>query len=450
MSRPLRIGNGQGFWGDDVDAPVRLARSGSLDVLTLDYLAEVTMSVLARAKKRDPSAGFAADFLDVVSGLAPMWRDGAGPVVIANAGGLNLPAAAAGCRARLAGLSGFPIGTVGGDDLMPLLPRLLESGETLPNLETGRPLTDVADRLVSANAYLGAGPVAAALAGGARLIVTGRVADPSLALAPAGHHHGWAADDWNRLAGGTVAGHLIECGTQVTGGIWTRWAELDDPFDPGYPIVEVAADGSCVVTKPPGTGGAVNLETVREQLLYEIGDPRAYVSPDVVADFTTLALADDGPDRVRVSGATGRTATGFYKVSAAYHDGWTASGTLTIFGRGAAAKARLAGEAVRRRLVRAGSEPRTLHVECLGTGACVPGVLPEPDTREVVLRLTAADPRREVVERFAKEIVPLVTSGPQGTTGYFAGRPSVREVTAFWPCLIRKELVTPTVRVETV
>jgi hypothetical protein len=449
---PLRIGNGQGFWGDDVDAPLRLARSGAVDVLTLDYLAEVTLSVLAKQKRRDPSAGFAHDFVDVVAGLAASWREGSPLAVIANAGGLNLPAAVAACRRKLAGLTGFPVGAVSGDDLMPEIDRLLAAGETLANLETGRPLSDIRDRLVSANAYLGAGPIAEALSRGARLVLTGRVADPSLALAAAMHRFGWAENDWDRLAGGTVAGHVIECGTQATGGIATRWMDLPDVANLGYPVAEVAPDGSFAVSKPAGTGGAVTVETVKEQLLYEIGDPRAYISPDVVADFTTLSVRQAGPDRVAVAGATGRPATGFYKVSAAYSDGWTASGTLTIFGRDCVAKARRAGEAVRRRLAAAGAEPAIFHVECLGAGACVPGVLPEPASpplMETVLRLTAADPRREVVERFAKEIVPLVTTGPQGVTGYFSGRPAVREVLSYWPCLVSKSAVRPVVEVTT-
>jgi hypothetical protein len=449
MTAPVRIGNGQGFWGDDVDAPVRLAASGAVDMLTLDYLAEATMSVLALHKQRDPTAGYARDFVDVVAGLRPLW---AGPqpnlICIANAGGLNLPAAAAACRGKLAGLRGLPVGLVAGDDLMPDLDRLIDAGEEFRNLETGRPIADVRDRLVAANAYLGHEPIAAALAGGARLVITGRVADPSPVVAAAAHHHRWPADDRPRLAGATVAGHLIECGTQVTGGIWTNWLDLADPVDLGYPVAEVAEDGSCVITKPAGTGGVVNLETVKEQLVYEIGDPTEYISPDCVVDFSTVELRQAGPDRVAVRGATGKPATAFYKVSAAYADGFTASGTLTIFGDRAADKARRCGEVIRRRLARAGCEPAELLAEAVGAGACAPGVPAEPETREVVLRVTARDPRREVVERFSKELVPLVTTGPQGTTGYFAGRPRVQEVFAYWPCLVSKSRVTPRVEVR--
>jgi len=447
----LRIGNGKGFWGDDVDAPVRLAASGAIDVLTLDYLAEVTLSILARQRKTDPAAGWARDFAETVAGMVPLWR-GAQPNlrVIANAGGLNPESAASACRRKLSGMTGFRIGVVAGDDLMPHLDRLLDAGCDLANLETGEPIAKVRDRLVSANAYLGAAPMAEALAAGAKLVITGRVADPSMTVAAAIHGHGWRGTEVDRLAGATVAGHLTECGTQVTGGIWTDWLGLADAGDIGFPVAEVEADGSLVITKPAGTGGAVNLATVKEQLVYEIGDPANYISPDVVVDFTSLKLREVGRDRIAVTGTRGKPATEFYKVSASYHDGWTAAGTLTIFGSDAIAKARRAGEAVRERLRRIGVEPTAFNIECLGAGACAPGVMPEPDAREVVLRLAAADARREVIERFAKELVPLVTSGPQGTTGYFAGRPQVREVLAYWPCLVPKRLVTPTVRVETV
>src|SRR5439155_20286671 len=242
--------------------------------------------------------------------------------------------------------------------------------------------------------------------------------------------------------GATVAGHLIECGAQCTGGLWCNWTEAPDLANVGYPIAEVDADGTCRITKPAGTGGAVNVETVSEQLLYEVGDPAAYLTPDVVADFTSLRLRDLGKDVVEVSSPRGRPATDSYKMSIAYRDGFTASGTLLIFGPDAPAKARRSGEMILKRLKRAGAEPAEHLIECLGAGDCVPwivkAVAPPP---EVVLRVAVRDPRKAVVERFTKEFAPLVTSGPPGVTGYTTGRPAVREVFAYWPALVAKDVV---------
>jgi hypothetical protein len=300
--------------------------------------------------------------------------------------------------------------------------------------------------VVSANAYLGAGPIVDALKNGARVVITGRVADASLTLAPAVHAFGWAWDDWHRLSGGSVAGHLIECGAQVTGGLWCNWQEAPDLANVGYPIAEFESNGDFTITKPDGTGGAVNLETVTEQLLYEVGDPAAYMTPDVVADFTSVRLSQNGSNVVRVTGAKGKPATDTYKVSISYRDGFASSGTLVISGPNAAAKARASGEMLLERLRVGGALPTQSLVECLGTGDCVPGVLPRSDPPEVVLRVSVRDPDKAKVERFTKEFAPLVTSGPPGVTGYTTGRPAVREVFAYWPSLIAKSAVRPEVR----
>ncbi len=428
----VRIGNGCGFWGDNLDAPVLLARQGRLDYLTLEYLAELTMSILALQKQRRGDAGYASDFLDVLEPLCPILAAQPNLKIVTNAGGINPPACAAKARAILdkAGLTGRKIGVVGGDDLMPRLDALLADGHALTNLDTGEPLATVRDRLVSANAYLGARPIVEALRRGASIVITGRVADASLTLAPAVHELGWDWDDWDRLCAGTVAGHLIECGAQATGGLWINWEEAADLANVGYPIVEIEKDGVFTITKPEGTGGAVNVETVSEQLLYEVGDPAAYLTPDVTADFTTVTLREVDKDVVRVEGARGKPATESYKVSCAFRDGWMASGTLLIYGQDAAKKARRCGEMIFARLRRAGVELAHHNVECLGDGK-----------REVVLRVAARDGRREAVERFTKELAPLVTSGPPGVTGYTTGRPSVREVFAYWPALVAKEVI---------
>jgi hypothetical protein len=440
----VRVGNGCGFWGDNLDAPVLLAAAGRLDYLTLEYLAELTMSILAHQKQRDPQAGYATDFLDVLERLTPILEAQPGLKVITNAGGMNPPSCAAKARAILdrAGLGERKIGVVSGDDLTPRLDALLAEGHPLTNLDTGEPIATVRPRLVSANAYLGARPIVEALRQGASIVITGRVADASLTLAPAVHELGWKWDDWDRLCAGTVAGHLIECGAQATGGLWINWEEAPDLANVGYPIAEIDEDGTLQITKPEGSGGAVNVETIGEQLLYEVGDPAAYLTPDVVADFTTVTLREVGRDVVQIEGARGKPATDSYKVSCAYRDGWAASGTLTIFGWDAVKKAKLCGAVVLERLRRAGVELQHSNVEALGTGACVPGVVSRvKGPLEVVLRITVRDPRREAVERFTKELAPLVTSGPPGVTGYTSGRPPVREVFAYWPALIAKGAV---------
>jgi hypothetical protein len=450
MTRRVRIGNGCGFWGDNADAPVVLARRGDLDYLTLEYLAELTMSILALQKQRDADAGFAGDFLDVLERLLPTLHTQPNLKIITNAGGMNPRACAARARAVLdkAGLKERTLATVSGDDLMPQLDALLAAGHTLNHLDTGESLATIRPRVVSANVYFGARPIVEALARGASIVITGRVADASLTLAPAVHEFAWPWDDWDRLSAATTAGHLIECGAQVTGGLWCNWRELSDLAGVGYPIAEIDADGSFTITKPPSTGGAVNRETVAEQLLYEVGDPAAYLTPDVTADFTSVALAETGRDVVRVTAARGQPATASYKVSIAYRDGFMASGTLVIAGPDAAAKARFCGETLLERLRRVGVVPQYRNIECLGAGDCVPGLTKiVPDCPEVVLRVAVRDAQRAVVERFTKEFAPLVTSGPPGVTGYTTGRPTVREVFAYWPALLAKDAATPLVEV---
>lgn len=443
---PLRIGNGCGFWGDNLDAPYFLARDGRLDYLTLEYLAELTMSILAVQKQRDPDAGFATDFLEVLHSLGPLLEKQPHLKIVTNAGGMN-PAACARRAQEVLKRSGLArsVAVVSGDDLLPLLDRLLEQGHPFTNLDTGRPLSDVRDRIVSANAYLGAKPIVQALKLGAEIVITGRVADASLTVGPALHELGWGWEDWDRLSAATVAGHLIECGAQATGGLWCNWKEAPNLAQVGYPIAHFEdAGGDFRIEVPDNQGGAVNRETISEQLLYEVADPARYLTPDVVSDFTSIQMEETGKNQVTLRAAKGLPATDTYKVSIAYRSGFAASGTLVLFGPEAPAKARLAGQMILDRLARIGLGPEQSNVECLGTGECVPDVLPTgPDPAEVVLRVTVQDSRRNVVERFNKEFAPLVTSGPPGVTGYTTGRPPVREVFAYWPALVDKKAVIP-------
>lgn len=450
----VRIGNGCGFWGDNLDAPLRLAEAGNLNYLTLEYLAELTMSILAVQKAKDASAGYATDFIDVLGRLAPILKAQPGLKVVTNAGGMNPRACAAKARETLAKINhttgGDRIGVVTGDDLMPHLDELFAAGHTLNHLDTGEPLASIRDKVVSANAYLGAKPIVEALRRGARVVITGRVADASLTVGPAAHELGWGFGeaDLDRLAAGTVAGHLIECGAQATGGLWINADDSTRLAEVGYPIAEIAEDGTFTLSKPEGTGGAVNVETVGEQLLYEVADPANYLTPDVVADFTTVKLSQAGPDAVAVTGGTANGVTDTYKVSVAYRDGFMSAGTLVIAGPNAAWKARRSGAILLEKLRQAGLSYAESRIEALGAGDCVPGVVTSTyDPPEVVLRVAVRDPRRAAVERFTKEFAPLVTSGFPGTTGYTTGRPPVREVFAYWPALVAKSAVTPVVEV---
>ncbi len=458
----LTIANASAFWGDSPDAAARLvAAQPDLDFLTLDYLAEVSLSIMAIVRAKDPGAGYARDFVEVVRSLVPFYQRGGKTRIVTNAGGLDPGACARAVAAELraADLSRLKIAVVSGDDVLPVLrrgcgvpPQILEplrqdAAATFSNLETGAPLSAIGDRIVTANAYLGAEPIAEALRAGADIVITGRVADPSLTVGPCLAHFGWAPTDYDRIAGATVAGHLIECGTQACGGFSTDWLDLPLAHDIGFPIAEISADGRCVITKPRGTGGAVTAQTIKEQLLYEIGDPGNYLSPDATVSFLTLRLDDLGGDRVRVSGATGRAPPPTYKVSATYRDGFKAHGLLTIFGHDAVKKARHAGESLLRKLTERGCSFRETLVECLGTGASVRGIASRmSDTHlvETVLRVSVAADAREPVERFTREIAPLVTCGPQGITGYATGRPKVLPIFGYWPCLIDRGLVKPT------
>lgn len=442
-SKPITIGNAQGFWGDSPSAPATLLRQyPELDFLTLDYLAEVSLSILAAQRAKDPSHGYARDFIEVVRSLLPLWKDGAKTRVVCNAGGLNPVACAEAVRATLkeAGLEHMRVGLVTGDDVLDALKSAPDTPE-FGNWENGASIDTVLDHLNTANAYIGAPPVKQVLDEGAQIVVTGRVADPSLCLGICMHAYGWAQDDYDKLAAGTVAGHILECGTQACGGISTDWLELADPVSIGFPIVEVAPSGDLVVTKAPNTGGAVNNATVKEQLLYEISDPKNYISPDCKVDFTALELEEIGPNRVAVRHARGAAPTDTYKVSATYRDGWRASSMLTIFGRDAVTKAQRCGAIVFERLKRNGITFENTLIECLGANACAPNVPTPGEFFETVLRISVYDHDRAKLDAFAKEIVPLVTSGPQGITGYAAGRPKPSPVFAYWPCLIEKSAV---------
>jgi len=450
MSKLVRIANGQGFWGDSIDAPVRLVEAGGIDYLTLDYLAEVTLSIMQKQRRKDPQLGYATDFVDLMRRVLPQLK-AKGIRVVANAGGVNPEAcrAAVLAVARKLGVAGVKIATVTGDDVLERLPEFQAKGLKLANMDTGEGLFDTSRQILSANVYLQTQAMVDALATGADIVLTGRCTDPGLTLAPLIHEFGWAEDDWNRLAAGTVAGHILECGAQSTGGNFSRWWEVPELWKVGYPIAEVSEDGTFIITKHPGTGGLVSVDTVSEQLVYEMGDPGNYITPDVVAEFSSIHLEQAGPDRVRVSGITGKPRTPFLKVSGAYLRGYKATGQLVLCGPRALEKAQLCAEIVWKRLQAAGCEYEHTDAEYLGASTVHAGIAPAPaDPAEIVLRLSVKDLDRKKVERFGREMAPLVTAGPAGVTGFAGGRPKAQEIVAYWPALLPRELVSWTVTTE--
>jgi len=447
---PLLIANGQGFWGDSILGPVRLVREGPLHYLTLDYLAEVTMSIMQKLKQRNPEAGYATDFIQMLERILPACHE-KGIKIIASAGGVNAMACAraTGQVIRKLGLTNIKVATVSGDDILDRIDELQAHGEAFVNLDDGRPLAAIRDRITSANAYLGAFPIATALAQGAEIVICGRVTDPSLVLGPMIHEFGWRPDDYDKLAAGTVAGHIVECGAQCTGANYTNWREIEDFARIGYPIIEAYADGEFFITKHAGTGGQVSIATVASQLVYEMGDPRRYLTPDVIADFTTIKLEQAGADRVRVHGIKGSPPTASLKVSFSYHNGYKATGQLVIAGPEALAKAQLCAEIIWQRLALEGctfTEEERL-VELLGSGVCHAGIVAPVDSPEIVLRIGVKSHDRAKVDRFGMEIVPLVTSGPPGVTGFAGGRPKATEIISYWPALVSKDKIVPRVEV---
>jgi len=452
MKESVRVAAGQGFWGDLLDAPVRQVEGGPIDYLMLDYLAEVTMSIMQKQKARDPNAGYAKDFIPLMRRILStcVERD---IRVTANAGGVNVRGCANAVRdvARELGLAGkLRIGIVTGDDILTRLDEFVGRGIELRNMDTGEPLSSVLDRIQSANVYLGAWPMVDALKQDARVVITGRATDTGLTLAPLINEFGWGATDWDLLSAGTIAGHIIECGAQCSGGnCQYDWQSIPDLANVGFPIAEAKPDGTFIITKHDNTGGRVNVQSVKEQLVYEMGDPHEYITPDCVADFTTIQLEDAGPNRVRVFGVKGRPATEFLKVSISYSAGFKAVGTLVYAWPDAYAKAQAADKILRQRLDRLELKFDQVLTEFVGVNA-THGPLsgpPQSDIPEVQLRVGVRGSVKSDIERFTKELAPLILTGPPTVTGFAGGRPKVEEIVAYWPALIPKEEINPTVEV---
>lgn len=457
MKKKIRIASGQGFWGDLPTAPidqVKLASDRSpIDYMMMDYLAEVTMSIMQKQKLRDPNAGYAKDLVEVIDAILPDIV-AKNIKVITNGGGVNPEA----CRdaifavAKKRGIK-IKVGVVLGDNILDSIDSINKAGHPLKNMETGESLKDVRDKVLSANVYFGAMPIVECLRQGAQIVVTGRTTDTGLTLASMIHEFGWSPEDWDKMAAGTVAGHILECGAQSSGGNFSAdWKKVKDFANIGFPIAEAYPNGEFIITKHPKTGGLVNRASVAEQLLYEIGDPKEYITPDCIADFTSIQLEDVGKDKVKVFGIKGRPATEFYKVSMSYNDGFSAAGTLTYTWPDAMEKAKLADKILRSRLKKAGCVYQEMRTEYLGYNSCH-GALTntkEPDVEEVVVKFAVRGQDKRSIVEFGRHIAPLILTGPPSVTGFAGGRPKPSDVVAYWPALLKKTAVTPRVIVEEV
>ncbi len=444
----IRIASGQGYWGDRSDAPIDQVNEGPIDYLVMDYLAEVTMSIMQKQKSRDPNLGYAKDFIPLMEKLLPQLAE-KDVKVITNAGGVNPVGCMIAIRsvAEKLGLSGIKLAAVYGDDILNQLDALIASGNELKNMDTDATLSTIRHQVSSANVYFGAAPVVEALQEDAQIIVTGRVTDTGISLAPMIYEFGWAPDDWDKLAAGVIGGHINECGAQASGGNFhAGWQQVPNMDRIGFPIVEAYPDGHLIITKHESLGGLVSEQSVKEQLVYELGDPSEYITPDVVADFKSIQLESIAKNRVKVFNIKGRPATAFYKVSISYFDGYTCIGQLTYAWPDAMAKAKKADEIIRKRIRYLGLDFDKIHTEFLGYNACHGSTAPAvEDPNEVIFQIGVRGHNREDMRTFSNEIVPLVLTGPPTVTGFGGGRPRVRDVIAYWPALLRKETVAPRV-----
>ncbi len=451
MKEKIRIASGQGFWGDLIDAPYHQVTKGDIDYLVMDYLAEVTMSILQKQKNKNPEFGYARDIPELMRRILPICKQ-KGIKVITNGGGVN-PVACAEAIVDVAqelGINNLKIAIVVGDNILKCIDKFIDAGTNLNNMETGESIIKVKDKLLSANVYFGAFPIVEALEQGADIVITGRTTDTGLTLAPMIYEFGWDKENYNLMAAGTVAGHILECGGQASGGNFLGdWQSISDLANIGFPIAEAYPNGDIIITKHEDTGGKVSFETVAEQLVYEIGDPRKYITPDCIADFTSIELEDLGNNRVLVKNIKGEKYTDTYKVSCSYNDGYSASATLTYSYPQALTKAKAADKILRERLKNLQLNFDEINTEFLGYNAChgpLAKELDEENINEIVLRVSVRSHDFKSVDRFGKEIAPLILTGPPSVTGFAGGRPKPSRVVAYWPSLIKKSLAKPKVK----
>ncbi|MDX1700033.1 MAG: acyclic terpene utilization AtuA family protein, partial [Melioribacteraceae bacterium] len=445
MKEKVRIASGQGFWGDLIDAPYDQVSKGDIDYLVMDYLAEVTMSILQKQMNKNPEFGYARDIPSVMERILPIIKE-KNIKVITNGGGVN-PAACGEAIKKVAEkikIKNLKIAVITGDNIIERIDDLISKGEELNNMETGESITQVKDKLLSANVYLGSSPIVDALIQGADIVITGRTTDTGLTLAPMIYEFNWQMDDYDLMAAGTVAGHILECGGQASGGNFLGDWKSIELTNIGFPIAEAYPSGELIITKHQKLGGRVSYGTVAEQLVYEIGDPQKYITPDCIADFTSIQLEDLGNDRVKVFGIKGRPETATYKVSCSYSSGFSASATLTYSWPEALTKARAADSILRERLLKLGLNFEEIRTEFLGYDSChgpLSTKIDEENINEIVFKIAVRSQDFHSVDRFGKEIAPLILTGPPSVTGFAGGRPKPSEVVAYWPALINKEYI---------
>ncbi|PJA99456.1 MAG: DUF1446 domain-containing protein [Ignavibacteriales bacterium CG_4_9_14_3_um_filter_30_11] len=452
MKEKIRIASGQGFWGDLVDAPYNQVSKGNIDYLVMDYLAEVTMSILQKQKNKNPKFGYARDIPALMKRILPICKE-KNIKVITNGGGVNPIDCAEAIleSAKECGLKNLKIGVVVGDDINDRIDEIIKAGYELNNMETGESVKTIKDKLLSANVYFGAFPIVEALKKGVDIVITGRTTDTGLTLAPMIYEFNWKQDDYNLLSAGTVAGHILECGAQSTGGNFLGdWELIDNMAEIGFPIAEAFPNGEVIITKHDDTGGKVSFETVAEQLVYEIGDPKSYITPDCIADFSTIKLEDLGNNKVKVFDVKGVKETPTYKVSCSYSDGYSAVGTLAYSWPQALTKAKAADKILRKRLENLNLKFDEINSEYIGYNATqgpLSTKIDEENINEIMLRFAVRSKDFDSVERFGKEIAPLILTGPPSVTGFAGGRPKPSEVVAYWPALIPKTLVKPEIKI---
>lgn len=452
MKEKIKIASGQGFWGDLIDAPYHQVTKGNIDYLVMDYLAEVTMSILQKQKNKNPELGYAKDIPELMKRILPIIKE-KNIKVITNGGGVN-PIACANSVMKIAkdlGINKLKIGVVEGDNIKDNLKDLISMGAKLKNMETDELIESIEDRILSANVYFGAFPIVEALKQGADIVITGRTTDTGLTLAPMIYEFDWRKNDYDLLSAGTIAGHILECGAQSSGGNFLGdWQSIPNMAEIGFPIAEAYPNGEVIITKHPNTGGRVSFETVAEQLLYEIGDPKNYITPDCIADFTSIKLEDLGDDRVKMYNVSGQPETKFYKVSCSYSDGFSAVASLTYSWPQALTKAKAGDEILRKRLANLALKFDEIRTEFIGYNAThgpLAKKINEDDINEIVLRVAVRSHDYASVERFGKEIAPLILTGPPAVTGFAGGRPKPSEIVAYWPALIPKKFVNPIVKI---
>lgn len=437
MKDKIRIGNAGGFWGDDLHALKRQLSGGQLDYITTDYLAEITMSILRKQQLKNPKLGYITDFVDQMDEVAELVIDKKVKIIV-NAGGINPLECSRQVINRLKAKNlSMKIAIIEGDNIIDDIKEFYPHKADFKNLEDGEDFSPIKDKVQSANVYLGVQSIVKALEEGAQLIIAGRVTDTSITLAPMIYEFGWKYNDWDKLASGIVAGHMIECGAQSSGGNFTDWEKVPDWSNFGYPIVEISANGNFVVTKHQNTGGLVSIDTIKEQVVYEMGNPTTYISPDVIADFQTIKLKQTEENKVQVSGIKGKPSTKTYKVSMAYEDGFKASGTIIISGPDAIIKAEKFAEIFWERL---GINFEKKNHELVGYNACHKDLVNNQLANEVLLKLDVYDFDPKKIEEFSKSIAPLILSGPPGVA-VTGGRPRIQSVMTYWPALLDKSLV---------